>query len=138
VAGDYADVERILVTWLETATGIRTVTEAPADIIEDFIQVEAFGGADRNPGIDVANVDVDFYAVPTATGEPDRGAARDGAELVRRKMLRNLPGHVVTFDGVTATVAAVATISRPTARPWDESNIRRFHAAYRVTVQSSG
>jgi hypothetical protein len=97
------------------------------------VQVEAFGGNDLNPALDECRVDVDVYAPADPDGNPDRGLAHDVAAYVRAGFLFHLPGHWTD----EATVSRVATVSRPTARPYDENtSIRRFSAAYSVTVKS--
>jgi hypothetical protein len=141
----YADVEELLCTWLRQAFAAMGVTvstglpegdelaEALTDDTPYYIAVEAFGGADRNPAQDVASVDVDVYAPADLDGNPDRAGASDAAERVRAGLLFHLSG----YDNGTATVSAVATMSRPTARPYDDnSNVTRFSAAYQVTVKS--
>lgn len=140
----YADVETLLIGWLTaafTVIGGRYAAEMPdagqleAELAEHgiFVQVEAFGGSNRNPAQDVANVDVDVYAPADADGNPDRGSASDHAELIRAALLFRLPGYYSD----KATVSAVATMSRPCARPYDDAgSVRRFGASYQVTVKS--
>lgn len=136
------DVEALLIDWLTAsfaAIGGHFATEMPdagdllAEMAESgfFVQVEAFGGADRNPSQELVNVDVDVYAPGDADGNPDRGLAVDTAELVRAALLWRLPGHW-TAD---ATVQKVGTMSRPCARPYDDnSTVRRVGASYQITV----
>ena len=102
------------------------------------MQVWAYTGADVSPAVDEPAVDIDFYVGPGSDGEPRRGEARDGAEAIRTAFLRELPGHVATTSFGTAEVLSVRTVSRPAIRPYDESAIRRSHAAYRIRVQSRG
>ncbi|MEU8023755.1 hypothetical protein AB0B88_16220 [Micromonospora haikouensis] len=140
----YADVEQLITEWIRgafAALNPHVVTELPDATEMDalmtagrlVVQVEAFGGADRNPAQDVANVDVDVYAPGDADGNPDRGRAADTAELLRVALLFVLPG----FHNEVATVSEVATMSRPTARPYDDNTkTRRFSAAYQVVVKS--
>jgi hypothetical protein len=140
----YADVEQLITEWIRAAFAALTphvVTELPDATEMDalmgagrlVIQVEAFGGSDRNPAQDVANVDVDVYAPGDPDGNPDRGRAADAAGLLRAGLLFALPGYY-TDD---ATVSEVSTFSRPTARPYDDNTTtRRFSAAYQVVVKS--
>lgn len=140
----YADVEHLLTGWIRAAFAAlnpHVVTEQPDATEMDalmgagrlVVQVEAFGGADRNPAQDVANVDVDVYAPGDADGNPDRGRAADAAELLRVALLRVLPG----YHTADATVSEVSTMSRPTARPYDDNTTtRRFSAAYQVVIKS--
>jgi hypothetical protein len=144
--GEYADVEQILVDWLaDRFAPARVLTDLPAGELlgaelaqHPVIQVWAYGGADLNPAVDEPLVDVDCYIGPDTAGEPDRGAARDLAEAIRTALLRELPGHVADAPDVHAEVLHVRTVSRPAIRPYDESPIRRSHAAYRIRVQSRG
>lgn len=143
----YVDVEALLVGWIAGAladAGLTVSTELPegdelaaalADDTPYYVQVEAFGGAERNPAQDAAQVDVDVYAGADPDGNPDRAGASDTAELVRAALLFYLPG----YDNGQATVSAVNTISRPSARPYDDAtDIRRFGAAYQVITKSHG
>jgi hypothetical protein len=141
----YADVEALLIGWLTAAFGViggKFVSEEPDPgelpglLVEHgtLTVVSAFGGVDRNPAQDVANVDVDTYVPGDANGNPDPGAAQDYAELLRSAFLFRLPGYYTT----SATVSGVATMSRPCARPYDDdaSTVRRVGATYQVTVKS--
>jgi hypothetical protein len=143
----FADVELLLVDWLLAALGgplnLKVSTEVPpgdelAAVLAEYagyVHVEAFGGADKNAAQDVARVDVDVYVPPDADGNPNRGAASDLAELIRAALLFNLPG----FYTDTATISSVATVSRPTARPYDDdSTLRKFGAAYQIEIKSRG
>lgn len=145
----YADVEQLVVDWLLATLGdvldLRVSTELPAgevldEILADsavgaYVQVEAFGGAEQDPASEVCRVDVDVYAGADSDGNPDRGAAHDVAAAIRAALLFHFPGHWTA----TATVAGVAGVSRPTARPYSENTlIRRFGAAYSITVKSRG
>lgn len=130
---EYADVEELLVDLIGTALDVRVVTDLPAELtaaVLPVIQVYAYGGTDIDPSREIVNIDVDCYVGPDVDGEPDRAGARDLAERARAYLLRVLPG--TTVDGVT--VQHVRTISRPTAREYDESPIRRRHAAYGLRV----
>ncbi len=136
------DVEALLIGWLAAAfaqIGGYYATEMPdAGELLDlmgahglFVQVEAFGGADRNPSQETVNVDVDVYAPGDDDGNPDRGAAFDHAELIRAALLWRLPGHWTA----EATVQKVGTMSRPCARPYDDNTtVRRVGATYQLTV----
>jgi hypothetical protein len=137
------DVEALLIDWLVAAfrpqLGGHFATEMPdagellGQMAEHgfFVQVEAFGGADKNPSQETVNVDVDVYAPGDEDGNPDRGLAVDTAELLRAALLWRLPGHW-TAD---ATVQKVGTMSRPCARPYDDNTtVRRVGATYQVTI----
>lgn len=140
----YADVEQLLTEWIRgafAALNPHVVTELPDATEMDelmsadrlVVHVEAFGGSDRNPAQDVANVDVDVYAPGDADGNPDRGRAADAAALLRAALLFRLPG----YHNEEATVSEVSTFSRPTARPYDDNTTtRKFSAAYQVVIKS--
>jgi hypothetical protein len=141
----YADVEWLLTHWTRGALGaldLAVASEMPdagelEQILEQragFVQIEAFGGpGERNPAQDTANVDVDVYVGGDTDGNPDRASASDLAELLRSAFLFHLPGYFTD----TATVSGVATMSRPSARPYDDNaTVRRFGASYQVTVKS--
>lgn len=138
------DVEGLLIDWCTTAlsqVGGHYASEMPdaGELVEImtargfFVQVEAFGGADKNPAQEDVNVDVDVYAPGDADGNPDRGAALDTAELIRAALLWRLPG----FWTAEAIVSKVGTMSRPCARPYDDNTtVRRVGASYQVTVKA--
>jgi hypothetical protein len=138
------DVEALLIDWLTvsfSAIGGHFATEMPdaGELLDQmdehgfFVQVEAFGGADKNPAQEQVNVDVDVYAPGDQDGNPDRGLAMDTAELLRAALLWRLPGHWTE----QATVSKVATMSRPCARPYDDNTtVRRVGATYQLTVKA--
>lgn len=143
----YADAEQLVVDWLLAALGgplgIKVATELPPGgelgallgAYAGFVHVEAFGGGEVNAAQDVVSIDVDCYVPSDADGNPDRAGASDMAELVRAAVLFHLPGYYTS----TATVSAVRTISRPTARPYDDNSaLRKFSAAYEFKIKSRG
>lgn len=138
MAGLFADVEALVIAFLEEEAETRTLAELPAEITEPLIQVLVFGGADTSPATDLVNIDVDVYVPPGSDGEPAAPAAHDLAELVRHLMLNQLPGTTTAVGGATGTVTTVRTIARPIRRPYDESGVRRVHASYAVRVNSRG
>lgn len=105
----------------------RVVTETPADMTGEppVIRVRRIGGSDTVYTLDVANLDVDTYAV----GEP---AAYDLAEQVRTSLRLHAEGQ--TVDG--ALIAEVATISAPKWVPYDNTALRRISATYRIAIRS--
>lgn len=134
--GPFYDPQLLLVQWLGSALGVRAVTEVPPDLADEvpIVQVGLVGGAEQNPAIEQVNVDIDVYVGPTSEGLPDPGAASDLAERIRVAVLYVLPGYV-TPDG-KATVVGANTIARPAPRPYDQTPIRRYQAAYRLLIQS--
>jgi hypothetical protein len=72
----YPDVERLLVTYLGAALGVRVVTDLPANLqqILPLVQVGRVGGADDTVTIDHARVDVDVFADGAGCGGGAGGA----------------------------------------------------------------
>jgi hypothetical protein len=114
--------------WLATQfpSPIRVVTELPADLAAtQVIQVTRFGGSDDFITLDAANVDIDVFAAT-------RDASRTLAEQVRTAVRLHLPGYATGG----AAVQSVTTISAPRWVPYDNTNLRRFVASYRITIHS--
>jgi hypothetical protein len=126
----YADAELLLVGWLGPTLApsyptIRCVTDVPANLADvlPLVQVTRFGGSDDVPTLDRAHVDVDCFAAT-------RQGAHDLAEAVRALLRFYLPGRVLSG----AVIAKVITISGPAWRPWDNTDLARFGAAYALTI----
>lgn len=134
--GPFYDAHLLLVQWLGSALGVRACTELPADLAGELplVQVQVIGGAELNPAVETVSVDIDVYVGPTAEGLPDPGTGSDLAERIRTALLYVLPGYV-TPDG-HATVVGASTVSRPAPRPYDQTPIRRYQAAYRLLIQT--
>lgn len=116
--------------WLATqfpAPTYRVVTELPANLADvvPLIQVVRFGGSDDIWTVDSANVDVDTFAA-------SRDGARSLAEQVRTALRLHLPGYA----SAGAACQSVTTISAPRWVPYDNTSLRRFNAAYRITIHS--
>lgn len=123
----YLDVEAMLVTYINTRRGVRTVTELPADLSSlPVVQVRRIAGGDRDVVIDTPIVDVDVFHV-------DRSTAHILAEQIRTDFRTNLTG----YKSGTGVVALVETINGPYWVPYDNTNLRRYTASYRVTVHSA-
>jgi hypothetical protein len=105
----------------------RVVTETPANLADvlPVIEVTRFGGSDEVIVLDSANIDVDVYAAT-------RDAARTLGEQVRTALRLHLPGYA----SAGAAVQSVTTISAPRWVPYDNTSLRRFNAAYRITIHS--
>ncbi len=129
----YRDVETLLCGWLKTTLHVDSVIpELPYNLefVLPTIAVERFGGADDTITLDQANVDVDVFHV-------SRAAAKTLAEQVRKALRVTLPA--TTFADVTlgsVTVSRVQTISAPSIAPWDNSQLRRATAAYRISLHA--
>jgi hypothetical protein len=120
--------ESLVRGWLaEQFTPTRVVTELPANLgdVVPVIQVTRFGGSDDVIVLDNAHIDVDTFAAT-------RDDARTLAEQVRTALRLHLPG-VTTGGGV---VTSVTTMSAPRWVPYDNTNLRRFVASYRITIHS--
>lgn len=124
----YVDVEAMLCTYITARRGCRTVTEIPSDLAAELplAQVQRIAGADTIITLDQAIVDVDVFAV-------DRASAHVLAEQIRTDFRTNLTGY--RFGG--GTVALVETITGPGWLAYDNTNLRRYTASYRVTVHSA-
>ncbi len=138
MAGDYVDVEQLLIGWLADVTDLRVVAELPVDIIAPTVQINTISGAETSPATDRASVDVDVFVPPDSEGEPDLETAQDLAQWIRTLILRSLPGYTATVGTVRATVLRTGGLSRPVRRPFDESGLRRINASYTLLVASRG
>lgn len=121
----YVDVEALLVGWAPTVVSARCLTELPADLeaVLPVVQFSRYGGADNRPGLDTALIDVDAYG-------RDRAQAWALSEATRAGLRFNLVGRQLAG----AVVTRVDTLAGPSARPYDDSTLRRFGASYRLTL----
>lgn len=120
--------EKAIRDWLAARfPAARVVTETPSDLAEVLpcIKVNRIGGNSTIPTIDNAHVDVEYFG-------STRDEARGGAESVRRAFETELPG--VTVGG--NVVLAVTEIQSPTWAPYDNTNVRRFDATYRISLHT--
>lgn len=126
---DFVSVEDAIGPWLNAQTGVRVVTETPADIPAQLIQLVRAGGVDEPYGIDVATVDITAFS---GTGDPiaDRAGAHALAEKVRTLIIEHLPRQ--SFAGLVVT--RTQTLTAPAWRPYDDTNVRRFGAVYQLTL----
>ncbi len=125
----YVDIERVLVGWLGSRLNCRVVTDLPANLAQQvpLLQIGRYGGADIAPGLDVVDLDVDAYG-------PDRGSAVSLAEKARHALRFTLPNQQING----AVFARVNTIDAPSFRPYDNTDLRRFGASYRLYVHIVG
>lgn len=128
-ARPYVDVERLLVQWLGSQLNCRVVTDLPADLEKriPLLQIQRIGGADLRPGLDSVGLDVDAYG-------PDRESTAALAEQVRHALRFVLPGTEI--EGAVFT--RVDTTEAPSFRPYDNTDLRRFGATYRLIVHIVG
>lgn len=124
----YLDVEALLVAWIAARKGCRTCTELPADLAAEvpLVQVHRIAGSDLVLSLDQAIVDIDVF-------HTDKTAAHLLAEQIRTDMRLNLVGYR-SGGGV---VANVETVSGPIHLSYENTNVRRYTAAFRVTVHSA-
>lgn len=130
----YADVTRLLITWLseQFPDPVRVVTDTPADITGTVrvIQVTRTGGA-REHLIDNARVSISCFA-PINYGDSIEAGARDLCNDVLAAMEFNLPGSVI--DGQSC--GRVFINSALTVRAHANPNVRGFGALCQVIVHS--
>lgn len=120
-----ADVEELLVAALAAQFPVaRVCTELPATLPAQVIQVVRVAGLDTF-STDGATVDVECYTT-------DRLSATALAMQVRSWLRLSAAG----YTALGATIAAVATVSGPGWRPYDNTNVRRVGATYLVTVHN--
>lgn len=135
-----ANAVRVVRTYLAGEfPDIRVLTETPHDLARELpvIRVRRIGGQDTVLTLDVANIDVDAYAIGEA-------AATALAEQVRTSLRLNAEGQ--TIAGVEETqltpaeppalIAQVDTISAPKWVPYDNTALRRISATYRIAIRS--
>ena len=124
-----ADVELLLIPWLISTLNVRAVTDLPENLADvlPLVQVTRIGGPDNddNPRFDTPTVDIDCFGV-------DRGAASGLAGRVHAALRVTLPGLQVAG----ATVTQVLTVTGPSWRPYDNTELRRFSSTYRLFVKS--
>jgi len=118
----FADVESLLVTYLETATGKRVVTELPTllEAAMPIYRVTGIGGTDDTV-TDRARVNVESFAAL-------RADAYDMAEIARQAM--RSAAHTLLSGWLIDTVE---TLSRPTWIDYANDHVQRFIATYEVT-----
>lgn len=103
-------------------------TEVPSNLADVLPAhaVRRIGGADQVYPYDVAQVDVDTFGA-------DAYAAAIAAEQVRSWFRTQIQG--TTIAG--AYVNAVETTLAPRWALWDNTNVRRYVASYRITLHST-
>lgn len=123
------DVEALLIGWLRSTLDVRALTDLPADLADTLpvVQVTRIGGPDddNNPNFDAPTVAVDCYAA-------DRAGAITLAAAVKAALRGSLPGQTIG----TSTVTKVQTVTGPSWRPYDNTELRRFGATYALHIKS--
>lgn len=129
-----ADAETLVRGWLATqfpSPAYRVVTESPADLgAVPTIVVGRIGGSSPVVTIDAARIDITCF--DAIDGTAPRQKARSLAAQVRTALMYHLPGQV-TGGGA---VQSVAEESAYHFVPYDNTNVRRFEATYRITIHS--
>lgn len=124
------DIEALLVPWLAATLNVRAVTELPADLADVLPVVRSLriGGPDLDDYalLDLPTVTIDCY-------DAGWSAASTLAGRVHAAIRSTLPGTV--HDG--GVVTRTRTISGPSWRPYDDTNLRRFGATYQIIVHPS-
>lgn len=122
----FPDVEVLLVDYLNTQTGRRTLTDLPADLEEILPVEQVTGGPGGDDGfrLDAATVDVDSWAA-------DRAAAAANAEQIRGLLL-DLRGQRLTSGPTTGVITGVVTLTRPHWVPDPNPGLRRYTASYQI------
>lgn len=132
---DFLDVEKLMIVGIESTfpelapTGVddeilHVDTETPADLegVLPFTRVGRVAGTDDR-FTDRAIVDVEVFAAT-------RQAAYDLSEAIRTWVL-SAPHRVDTVGVIDRGFTEVA----PRSLPWDNDNVRRRGATYRISVR---
>lgn len=121
----YVSTYALLKDFLTGALEITVFRQVPSNLTfaVPLAVVARFGGSDRTITLDVARVDIDYYA-------STEDAAEAGGELIRAAMRTRLHGRM--YGG--AVVGKVETFTAPRLLPWDAPNVYRCNAAYQVTT----
>lgn len=127
----FGGVNALLIGWASSQFGYRCATKTPADLqdVVPFARIIEFGGPDDDddPTLIVPSVSVDWFGGDWASAEALAVAGH-------RALRRDLPGQAV---GPDAVVTAVRTISRPAFVPWDDTQVVRFAASYRLFIKTT-
>lgn len=120
------DVEALLVTWLEASIeDITASTETPSDLDTrlPWLLVRRVGGPYDGYRLDQPTVDIAVY---DSTAPAASAIAAQVQVLLHEQLARNKTGTVV--------VSRVQTVTGPHWVPYDNPNMRRYEATYRLTV----
>ncbi|MFD5137451.1 hypothetical protein ACFWMX_14615 [Streptomyces sp. NPDC058378] len=119
------DVELELIVWLQARLGASVVVRDELDnnLLGELptVQVEAVGGDDDGLRLDRALVDINVYAAT-------RAAAIALASTVHGLLLEQLRGS----STATAVFGSVRGVSRPVARPYENTALRRVGGTYQI------
>lgn len=119
------DIELLMIGEVQTKVGSEVVVRDELDnnLLEELptIQITVVGGDDDTFRLDRALVDIDVYAAT-------RPAAIALAALVHAFVLTELPGSSTD----AAVIGRTRTISRPAARPYENTGLRRVGGTYEI------
>lgn len=121
----YVSTYALLKDFLTSVLGITTFRQVPSNLAYDvpLAVVARFGGSDRTITLDVARVDIDYFASTEDTAEA-------GGELIRAAMRTRLHGRM--YGG--AVVGRVETFTAPRLLPWDAPDVYRCNAGYQIVT----
>lgn len=137
----YANAKSMTRAWLaETFPTARVATRIPSNLMDLFsgegavnavIVVGRIGGSIRDYVLDDASIDITCFS-PGDGSTTLETAVDDVAEEVRAALLWQFNNAQVS-GGV---VRGVTETSAPKQIPYDNTNVRRSEASYRITVRS--
>ncbi|MFE9735485.1 hypothetical protein ACFYO9_34080 [Streptomyces sp. NPDC005863] len=119
------DVELLVIGWLQARLAADALVRDELDnyLLDELptVQVEVVGGGDDGFRLDRALVDINTYA-------STRQEAVALAARVHGLLLTGLRGTATE----TAVVGSVSTVTRPAARPYENTSLRRVGATYQM------
>lgn len=119
------DVELLVIGWLQQrlGTGVVVRDELDNNLLSELptVQVNVVGGDDDGLRLDRALVDIDVY-------HSTRADAIALASVIHGALLGELRGATTS----TAVVGGVDTVSRPAARPYENTALRRVGGTYQL------
>lgn len=119
------DVELLVIGWLQQRLGSGVVVRDELDnqLLAELptVQVSVVGGDDDGLRLDRSLVDVDVY-------HATRAEAIALASAIHGALLGELRGSTTS----TAVIGRVDTISRPVARPYENTALRRVGGTYEI------
>lgn len=119
------DIELALTTWAREAFDVTSATDTPADLAGSlpFVQVRQIGGTGTRFSGE-PRVDVDVYAGTYSDARDLAGRVHDALMMLR--------GEV---NG--AIIRDVSVAMMPSARPYDNTGLRRIGATYYVSARAA-
>lgn len=124
---EWPDIEVELIAWMlpRYAPAIPT-SELDNDLLADLpvIWVVRVAGDDDGVRLDRALVDVDVF-----------GATRKAASLLARQVQRDLLDQLRGTQTAKAVFGRVRTVSSPSWRPYENTDLRRCGATYEIYMR---